>query len=132
MIDTDLTCGDVASTPFRLRNDSTLKEALEEMIRRRIRRVFVNDSNAFISDRTVIDYVFSPHGIQVLREELYSTKIQEIRAMDATPVTGNLPLKEGARLLLRDKGKCLLCEEGLVTPWDCVVKPFQMNVLSIQ
>jgi len=52
--------------------------------------------------------------------------------MDAIPVTGNLPLKEGARLLLRDKGKCLLCEEGLVTPWDCVVKPFQLNALSIQ
>jgi len=130
--DTGLTCSDVSSTPFRLRNDSTLKEALEEMMRRRIRRVFVNQGNAFISDRTVIDYVFSPHGIKVLREELYTTKIGEIRTMDATPVMGSLPLKEGARLLLRDKGKCLLCEEGLVTPWDCVVKPFQMNALSIQ
>jgi len=130
LIDTELMCKDVASPPFRLQNDATLKETLEEMIRRRIRRVFVNNSNAFISDRTAIDYIFSPEGIQVLRDELYTTRIHEIRTMDATPIAGYLPLKEGARLLLRDKGKCLLCETGLVTPWDCVVKPFQMNALS--
>jgi hypothetical protein len=130
LIDTELLCKDVASPPFRLRNDATLKEALEEMIRRRIRRVFVNDSNAFISDRTAINYIFSPGGIQVLRDELYTLKIHEIRTMDAIPVTESLPLQEGARLLLRDKGKCLLCETGLVTPWDCVVKPFQLNALS--
>ena len=132
LIDTELMCKDVASPPFRLQNDATLKETLEEMIRRRIRRVFVNNGNAFISDRTAIDYIFSPEGIQVLRDELYATRVNEIRTMDATPVTGSLPLKEAATLLLRDKGKCLLCETGVVTPWDCVVKPFQMNALSIQ
>jgi hypothetical protein len=129
-IDTHLTCNDVASPRFHLPSDATLKEALEEMIGRRIRRVFVNDSSAFISDRTAIDYIFSPEGIRVLRGELYTTRIREIRMMDATPVTGDLPLKKGARLLLRDKGKCLLCETGVVTPWDCLVKPFQMNALS--
>ena len=132
LIDTELMCKDVASPPIRLQSDATLKEAIEEMIRRRIRRIFVNDSNAFISDRTAIDYIFSPEGMQVLRHELYVTRIHEIRMMDATLVTGSLPLKEGARLLLRDKGNCLLCETGLVTPWDCVVKPFQMNALSIR
>lgn len=132
LIDTELMCKDIASPPFRLQNDATLKEALEEMIRRRIRRIFVNNSNAFISDRTAIDYIFSPEGIQVLRHELYTTRIHEIKTMDATLVTGSLPLREGARLLLRDKGKCILCETGLVTPWDCIVKPFQMNALSIQ
>jgi len=132
LIDTELMCKDVASPTFRLKSDATLKEALEEMVRRRIRRVFVGNSDAFISDRTAIDYIFSPEGIQVLRDELYTTRIHEIRMMDATPVTGSLPLEEGARLLLHDKGKCLLCETGVVTPWDCVVKPFQMNALSIQ
>jgi len=131
-IDSNLTCKDVASPPFRLRDDATLIEALEEMIGRQIRRVFVNDSDAFISDRTAIDYIFSPEGIRVLRDELYTTRIHEIRMMDATPVTGSLPLNEGARLLLRDKGKCLVCETGVVTAWDCVVKPFQMNALFIQ
>jgi CBS domain-containing protein len=129
-IDTELTCKDVASSPFRLQNDATLKEALEEMIRRRIRRVFVNDSNSFVSDRTAIDYIFSPEGIRVLRDELYNTRIQDIRTIDATPITGKLPLKDGAKLLLRAKGTCLICEAGVVTPWDCVVKPFQMNGLS--
>ncbi len=130
LIDTELRCKDVASPPFRLQNDATLKETLQEMIRRRIRRIFVNNSNAFISDRTAIDYIFSPEGIQVLRDELYTTKIHAIRTMEAIPVTGTLPIKEGARLLLRDKGKCLLCETGVVTPWDCIVKPFQMNALT--
>jgi len=132
LIDTELSCKDVASPPFRLENDATLKETLEEMIRRRIRRVFVNNTNAFISDRTAIDYIFSPEGIQVLRDELYSTTLREIRTMGATQVTGSLPLKEGARLLLRDKGQCLLCETGVVTRWDCVLKPFKMSALSIQ
>jgi CBS domain-containing protein len=63
-------CKDVASTPFHIQEDVTLKETLEEMTKRRIRRVFVNDSNAFISDRTAIDYIFSPEGIHVLRDEL--------------------------------------------------------------
>jgi len=60
----------IASLPFRLQSDATLKEALKEMIRRRIRRVFVNNSNAFISDRTAIGYIFSPEGIQVLKRDL--------------------------------------------------------------
>ena len=132
LIDTELRCKDVASPPFRLPSDATLKEALEEMIRRRIRRVFVNNSNAFISDRTAIGYIFSPEGIKVLKRELFTTRIREIRTIDAIQVTGSLSLKEGAKLLLRDKDKCLFCEPGLVTPWDCVVKPFQMNALSIQ
>jgi len=132
LIDSDLTCKDVASAPFRLRDDAPFKEALEEMIRRQIRRVFVNDDNAFISDRTAINYIFSPEGIKILRDELYTTSIHEIGMMEATQVKGNLPLKEAARLLLRDKGNCLLSETGLITPWDCVVKPFQMNALSIR
>ena len=131
LINTELKCKDVASPPFCLQSDATLKEALEEMIRRRIRRIFVNNGNAFISDRTAIDYIFSPEGIQVLRHELFTTRIRDIRMIDATQVKGSLPVKEGAALLLRDKDKCLLCETGLVTPWDCVVKPFQMNALSI-
>ena len=131
-VDSNLMCKDVASSPFRLRHDATLKEAIEEMIRRHFRRVFVDDSNTFISDRTVIDYIFSPEGIQVLRDELFTTRIQKIRMMNAIPVKGNLPLKEAARLLSRDKGKCLLCETGLVTPWDCLVKPFQMSALSTE
>jgi len=132
LIDTELRCKDVASPPFRLPSDATLKEALEEMIRRRIRRVFVNNSNAFISDRTAIGYIFSPEGIKVLKRELFTTRIREIRTIDAIQVRGGLSLKEGAKLLLRDKDKCLFCEPGLVTPWDCVVKPFQMNALSIR
>ena len=131
IIDTELTCKDVASPPFHIQKDATLKETLEEMIRRRIRRAFVSNSNAFISDRTAIDYIFSPEGIQVLSHQLYTTRIHQIRAIDATQVTGKLPLIEGAMLLLRDKGKCLVCETGVVTPWDCIVKPFQMNALSI-
>ena len=132
LVDTELKCMDVASTPFRLQNDATLKEALEEMINRRIRRIFVNDSNTFISDRTAIDHIFSPEGIQVLRHDLYAKKINEIRMMHATPVKDSLPLKEAAKLLLRDKGNCLLCETGVVTPWDCIMKPFQTDALSIQ
>jgi len=55
LIDTELMCKDVASSAFRLQSDATLIETLREMIRRRIRRVFVDNSNSFISDRTAID-----------------------------------------------------------------------------
>jgi predicted transcriptional regulator len=88
IIDTELMCKDVASPPFRLQSDATLKEALEEMIRRRIRRVFVNNSNAFVSDRTAIDYIFSPEGIQVLRDELFTTRIHEIRVFRSRKALG--------------------------------------------
>ena len=60
-ISTDLSVGDVASTTiFSLRSDISLKQALDEMISRRMRSILISDTERVILDRQLIHYVFSP------------------------------------------------------------------------
>ncbi len=131
-LDTDLKCADVMSKMFSLPPDATIGEALKEMVKRRIRRIFLEDGNTFISDRTVIRYLFSPEGLHLSRESpsrTFEAKISETDPEHATAVDGNTGIREAAGLVDVAAGSCLTCGGGVVTPWDLVIKPFQKQRL---
>jgi len=134
VISTDLSIGDVASrNVFSLRSDTSLKQALEEMITRRIRRVLISDTGRVISDRQIIDHVFSPARL----EQVYATpptlldgKLGDLESTEPSKLHDDQSVKEAAELV-RESAGCVICRAGVVTPWDIIMKPWEQNKLRI-
>jgi hypothetical protein len=40
-------------------------------------------------------------------------------------------MKEVSRSLLQGESDCALCQAGIVTPWDVIIKPWEQNKLGI-
>ena len=103
------------------------------MFRRRIRRIFIEDKThrrsqgtAFVSDREIISFIFSPKNLEESRESpetMLDARIGEVGAVDAEQVDDDSPLSEVAKYLTMSQGNCVVCTKGLISPWDVVMKP---------
>jgi CBS domain-containing protein len=130
----DLTAREVASTPAGVERETTVRGALGVMLERRIRRVFIQGTAKFVSDREMISYIFSPRRLQETKESpetMLEDPLTEVDPADAVEIEGDAPLAEAAPLLARSQGGALICDGGLVTPWDLVMKPFASGRLHV-
>jgi len=134
VISTDLSIGDIASSNiFSLKSDATLRQALEEMIHRQIRRVLISDTERVISDRQMIYHVFSParlEGVYANPSTLFDCKLGDLESTEPSKLRGERSVKEAAELV-RGSAGCVICEAGIVTPWDIIMKPWEQNELRI-
>jgi len=138
VLETDLPVRDLAFPKvFSLPASTGLRDALREMVKRRIRRVFLSgDSKRFVSDREVLIYIFSPERLALARDfprKVLDATLADVGAVDAIDVDGRSTVKEMSRIYKSESGAwCLLCDGGLVTPWDLVMKPWKMGRLTIR
>lgn len=128
IIKTDLRVGDVASYPVvSMPGDSSLKEVLDKMVRKNVRRVLVSGTqNNIISDRDIISYVSSIYrldGFTLDPSRLLEAKLEDLKKTHPSGVELELPIDRAAKIVY-ENGGCLLCGEGIVTPWDLVIKPW--------
>ena len=133
-IETDLRVKDVASTPYSLPGDTKVKDALDEMFSRRTRTVFIRGTKTLVSDREVISFIFSPRWLGKTRDsprELLDCTIAEVGLIEPEPIEGDTPIRNAARLVAPKHGNSFLCEQGIVTPWDLVMKPWNMGRLVL-
>lgn len=134
VLSTDLTIGDIASKNiFSLTSNSSLKQALDEMSSRRIRRILVSDTGMIISDRQMIHHVFSPDRLN----QIYSTpsalldgRIGDLEGIEPFKLESSQNVKDAAALLVVSAG-CVICESGIVTPWDIILGPWEKKELRI-
>lgn len=132
-IDSGCSLVEVASTNiFSLESNASLKQAIYEMIRRRIRRIQISDTGRIISDRQIIDHVFSPSRLK----EVYDTpsllvdgNISDIEGTTPEKRGNDFRVKEAAEILRRNG--CVMCDKGLVTPWDAIMKPWERDELQV-
>lgn len=130
----NLSVGDVASSPvFSLPKNATLKFALGEMLKRGIRRIFIAGTDKSVSDRSFINHVFSLARLQVSGESLdpLETEIGEIESSLPNKVSSETSIKEAAEHMIRTAEGCLVCDRGVVTPWDLLIKPWKSGKLSV-
>ena len=138
VLETDLPVRDVASPEvFSLPASTGLREALREMVKRRVRRVFLSgDDNKFVSDREVLTYIFSPERLTLARDDprkVLDATLADAGAVEAIEVDGGSTVKEISRIFKPESGAwCLVCDGGLVTPWDLVMKPWKLGRLTIR
>ena len=126
----------VASRIIALPEDSSLRSALEEMFRRRCRRIFISGTREFVWDRGIVDYLFSPAALaEVARDPAFDplvTPLSQIGRTEAEDVDPDMTLKAAAAVLSAERGQCLVFDDKVATPWDVVMKPWKDHGLKIR
>ncbi len=131
----NMTAREVASQTIAMEPRATVRTALTLMLERRIRRVFVQGTNAFVSDREVVSHIFSPRSLEDTKRwpgAMLEATLLEVGPVDAVEIDGDMLLDEAAAYVLRSQGGALDCDGGVVSAWDLVIKPFASGRLSIR
>ena len=136
IINTDLLVRDIASPNIlSLDADTSLEQALNKMILRKVRRVLISENQKVISDREIIEYVFSPDRLEKVLENpstLLEGKLRDLESTRPISLRDEQSVGVAAELLHVEDGGCAICESGIVTPWDVVIKPWKQNRLRIE
>ncbi len=123
----------VSSKPLTISGDVILADALQLMFKGRIRRLFFDDDpSRFVSDRSILDLLFSPFMLKVARDspaKWLDLRVGQIPKRVATDVPSGASLMEAASLLNPQSDDCLLTDNGrVVTRWDIVVKSWKKDL----
>lgn len=126
----------VASPMFTMGSGAALKDALAEMLGRKCRRVFISGTRDFIWDYAIIEHILSPTVLDLvthgLAKDIFETPISEIQTMEAGEVVSGVSLEDAASALRAGRGRCLVFNDMVVTPWDVVMKPYGAGALTVR
>jgi hypothetical protein len=126
---------EVGSQPQSISPDAGIMEAVKMMLNLRVRRLFTQGRpGEFISNRSVIEFMFTPERLRVISrrpEEWFDAKVSELGTRSAHVVAPGVPLNEAARMIGDEPDDCLISEGGLViSRWDLLMKPWKQGRLS--
>ena len=136
LIRTDMVAEDVASPIFAMPGDASIREALETMLEHQYRRIFVEREGCYISDRSIIDYILSPEGLDSLvfepRRDPLAAPMTELWSTGPVAVGQRTNLGDAALKLQKHGAECLVVRGGkVITPWDLVMKPWLAGKLLV-
>lgn len=131
----DMRVEQIGSPPMSISLDTDIREAVEKMLRFRVRRLFLQGRpHEFISSRSVIEFMLTPEQLQVVRrrpEEWCDAKVSVLGTRSARVVALGASLNEAVRLIGDEPDDCLVSEGGLaISRWDLVMKPWKLGRLS--
>jgi len=125
---------EVSSVPIAISKDRPIIEAIKKMVSHDIRRLFVERGQGkFISDRTLIEYMFSPQRLGIARDhpELWIDETIEKLGTKTPGRCGTGSLDEAAKVMGTAPDDCLMTDEWrVISRWDLVVKPWRAGKLE--
>ena len=135
-ISTGMLLGEVTTPIFSMSRTSSIRSALQAMFRNRYRRVFVSERE-FVSDRSVMEHVFSPFTLEQMQwdfgRDVLGTPIDKLDKATAMVAGPRTSLRTAAIKLGEDRGQCLVVGGGgVATPWDVVMKPWLARKLTVE
>ena len=123
---TKLKIGNLASSPvLSLKNGSALQDMLKTMLKCRVRKIFLPGTKSLVSDRDILSYITSPRIIERMNdspETVFKTPASELPSSRPPVVDSKMSITQAVQLMNPDTGDCLICDRGLVTFWDIVIK----------
>jgi len=134
-LSTNMSTDEVGSVPIAISKDRPIIEAIRKMVDQNVRRLFFQDGQgSFVSDRTLIDFMFSKERLGIARDhpEIWlEGEVSDVAAK--TPrrcITGDLD--RVARDIGPAPDDCLMTDRWrLVTRWDLAVKPWRARKLAL-
>ena len=121
-----LKIGDLASSPvLSVKNESSLQDLLKTMLKFRVRKVFLPETRSLISDRDILSYITSPRIVEVMDKSpqlVLKTCVSELSSSQPPLVDSRMSIAEAVQLMNPDTGDSLICDRGLVTFWDIIIK----------
>jgi len=131
---THMLTDDVCSVPIVIAKNVPIIEAIREMVSHNIRRLFVKGGQGkFFSDRTLIDFMFSPERLETARDSPEMWLDGEVgNLVTKSPgrcQTGDLD--QAAKDIGQAPDDCLLTDESrVISRWDMIVKPWRAGKLA--
>jgi CBS domain-containing protein len=125
----------IGSTQIHLKRDRTLRNAIETMLKNRIRNLVLSDNvidskdegDYIINDRKILEFIFSYEGKKVMAAGIGSDAFSNIRVdsldmISASHVSQTETVSRAANMLRDINTPALLSENQIITPWDVVMK----------
>jgi CBS domain-containing protein len=136
IVSTELLIKDVATPIFSMHRTASIRSALQAMFRHGHRRVFISERE-FVSDRSVMEYVFSPFILEQIgwdpRRDVLAAPIDTLQKVAPLVAGPHTSLRTAALKLKRDRGQCLVVGgDRVATPWDVVMKPWMKQKLRVE
>lgn len=135
-IESDMIAREVASYPvFSLPKNTTIKDTIEQMILQKLRRIRISDTHEMVSDREILKFLFNADRIFSWRKGhfgLFDGSLHHIQTFTPPWVDSDMDLKSAAKALLESKRDCVFCKDGIVTPWDLIMKPWRARRLRLK
>jgi CBS domain-containing protein len=134
-LSTHMSTYDVSSVPIGIAEDAPIIEAIKKLISRNIRRLFVRRGQGkFISDRSLVDFMFAPGRLEAARDhpEMWlDGRVSDLAARTPGRCQGS-DLDAAAREMGPAPDDCLVTDEWrVVSRWDLVVKPWRARKLAV-
>jgi CBS domain-containing protein len=134
-LSSNLLAEDVASGPvFSMSKGSKVIDCLREMESRKYRKVRITGTNSVVSDRLIFSHVFDEKRLQRISkapQHLLDDTLEDLEPVQGTWISGKKKISEAAKLLTKTDEGFLLVDEGILTPWDLIIKPWRMGNLRI-
>jgi hypothetical protein len=135
LIETDMSIGEIASPIFSLPGETKIDVALQEMFDRKFHRVFVEGKNRLLTDRRIIGKVFSTERLPLASKNpktFLDLKLADIDTVEPLYLKESAPIRQAALTISKVHEETLVCEKGVITPWDLVIKPLEIGKLQIK
>lgn len=135
LLSSNLLVEDVASGPvYSMSKGSRVIDCLREMESRKYRKVKITGTTMVVSDRLIFSHVFDEERLQRISktpQHLLDDTLEDLEPVQGTWISGKKKISEAAKLLTNTDQGFLLVDEGIVTPWDLIIKPWRMGNLRI-
>ena len=124
----------IASPIVRIGRTESIKNSIELMLRKKIRNLVITERDEFhgyknyiLSDRKILEFIFSHEGRRILGCEIGAKALSSvsIKSLDITPlspISEHQSISKTAAMLADLSNPALLLENYIVTPWDVVMK----------
>ena len=147
-INIDRPTKDVCSPLIRVDKNTTIRTALDLMIKGGIRNIGIEDNDAknnnnnnkllrIINDRKILEFLLSHNGREIMQRDGIAgladiNIINHLDTISATKVNCHTTISNAAELLMDIRNPCLILEEGennsIVTPWDIVMRTLRSDL----
>lgn len=103
------------------KEDETLGEILNKMFKNHIRRILLENSNQFISDRIILGKISMILKYQDI-DNLLDIPINQFKFEYTKEITTDLTLSQICLIMDKMDHPCILYQDSIVTPWDiCLI-----------
>lgn len=118
---TDFTLADMPKKKLvTFSKDETVQDIITKMFDNQTRRLFLEGTNSFLTDRTILEKVVNELDMLKGVDNFLSMNAEIFRLMTAEKTILDLTIPTACRTIYNMVYPCLLTKDNIITPWDIV------------
>lgn len=118
---TKLTAYDISKKEIiTFKKDQTIREIIQSMFKNRTRKIMLEGTSEFISDRIIIQKISRDLNCLHDVDNFLDMKGNEFKLDKAKKVSNQTTIDEACAMLYEMQSPYLLLSDGVVTPWDVI------------